>query len=87
MACDYLNVPGLSCYSYTCGIHYAHDYLATSVAVEWIFSCGRLLLSYIRNHLSGESTHALLCLGAWSHMGFMADEDLKAAVELEDVDN
>jgi hypothetical protein len=86
MARDYLNVPGLSCYSYTCDIHYANNYLATSVAVERIFSRGRLLLSYIRNRLSGESTRALLCLGAWSHMGFMDDEDLKAAAELEDVD-
>ncbi|KAJ8587491.1 hypothetical protein M405DRAFT_821548, partial [Rhizopogon salebrosus TDB-379] len=40
---------------------------ATSVDVEHLFSCGRLPLSRARSRLSSQSTHALLCLGAWNH--------------------
>ncbi|RDB24033.1 hypothetical protein Hypma_008879 [Hypsizygus marmoreus] len=37
---------------------------ATSVDVERLFSCGRLLLSHIQSQLSTTSTWALLCLGS-----------------------
>jgi hypothetical protein len=55
---------------------------ATSVDVERTFSQGRLLLSHIRNRLSVQSTRALLCLGVWSLMGYVKDNDLKAATVL-----
>ncbi|EMD30321.1 hypothetical protein CERSUDRAFT_38165, partial [Gelatoporia subvermispora B] len=57
----------------------ALDYLilsATSVAVERIFSRGRLLLSHIRNGLSGESVRALLCLGEWYRHGLLKDKHI-----------
>jgi hypothetical protein len=57
----------------------------TSVDVERVFSQGRLLLPYIRNRLSSESTRALLCLGDWSRHGLVKDADIKAAAILPDV--
>ena len=56
-----------------------------SVAVERVFSKGRLLLSHIRNRLSAQSTRALLCLGAWSKLGFVDIDDLNLAASLPDV--
>ena len=32
------------------------------------------------------STHALLCLGSWSHLGLVRDEDLEAVVNLNEVE-
>jgi len=58
---------------------------ATSVAVEHVFSQGRLVLPYIRNRLSAQSTRALLCLGDWSLRGLVKDGDVKAAAVLPDV--
>ncbi|KDQ56487.1 hypothetical protein JAAARDRAFT_132812, partial [Jaapia argillacea MUCL 33604] len=68
--------------------HMALDYLsvpATSVDVERIFSCGRLLLSHVRNRLSAQSTRAVLCLGVWSLMGMVKDEDISKVVVMADV--
>ena len=50
------------------------------------------MLSHIRNRLSVQSTGALLCLGVWSQMGYVRDQDIKAAtilpeVELEEVED
>jgi hypothetical protein len=56
-------------------------YSATSIFIEWIFSCSHLVLSPVRNRLSAQSTHALLCLRSWSLLGMVKDEDvLKVAV-------
>lgn len=57
----------------------------TSVDVERVFSQGRLLLPYVCNRLSSESTRALLCLGDWSRRSFVKDGDIKAAAILPDV--
>jgi len=57
----------------------------TSVDVERVFSQGCLLLPYVRNRLSSESTCALLCLGNWSRRGFVKDGNIKAAAILPDV--
>ena len=62
------------------------SYLATSVDVEQTFSQGRLLLSHIHNRLSVQSTQALLCLGVWSEMGYVRDQDVKAATILPEVE-
>jgi hypothetical protein len=53
-----------------------HGVSATSTDVERVFSCGRLVLPHIRNRLSAQSTRAVLCLGAWSLMGFVKDSDI-----------
>jgi hypothetical protein len=56
--------------------------LATSVDVERVFSYGGLLVSYIRNRLSAQTTRALLCLGQWSLLGFIHDNDVLKVTQL-----
>jgi hypothetical protein len=57
---------------------------ATSTEVEHVFSCGCLLLSHIRNWLSSQSTHAVLCLGYWSQLGLVEDEDVLQVTMMEE---
>lgn len=59
---------------------------ATSVDVERVFSKGRLVLSHVRNGLSIQSTRALLCLGTWSKMNLVKDNDVMKAARLPDVE-
>jgi hypothetical protein len=59
------------------------------VEVEHVFSKGCLVLSHVRNQLSVQLTQALLCLGAWSRLGFVNSSDIKEATllpENRDVD-
>ncbi|RXW14793.1 hypothetical protein EST38_g11056 [Candolleomyces aberdarensis] len=68
----------------------ARDYLtipATSVSVECVFSKGRLIISHIQNRLSGQSTRALLCLGAWTKQNLVKNSDLIEASKLPEVDD
>jgi len=65
--------------------HRPHPVLATSTDVECVFSKGRLVLSHICNWLSVTSTHALMCLGAWSKLGLVHDADIKVAAILPDI--
>jgi hypothetical protein len=44
-----------------------------------------LLLPYVRNQLSSESTRALLCVGEWSRRSIVRDSDIKAAAILPNV--
>jgi hypothetical protein len=46
--------------------------------VERVFSQGRIILSHLRNRLSVQSTRALMCLGEWSLLGFVKDQDIFA---------
>ena len=59
--------------------------LATSVDVERVFSQGHIVLSHLRSRLSVQSTWALMCLGVWSHLGYVKDSDIKAVVILPEV--
>ncbi|KAF7795824.1 hypothetical protein EIP86_006991 [Pleurotus ostreatoroseus] len=59
---------------------------ATSVSVERVFGRGRLL-SHVRNRTSAESARALLCVGEWTRLGLVKDEDIKAATRLPPVDS
>ncbi|KIL55688.1 hypothetical protein M378DRAFT_90563, partial [Amanita muscaria Koide BX008] len=66
----------------------ALDYLtipATSVDVERLFSWGRILLSHLRNRMSAQTSRALLCLGNWSLLDIVKDEDVKKVANLEDI--
>jgi hypothetical protein len=60
--------------------------LATSVNVERIFSKGRILLSHLRSRLSVQSTRALMCVGEWSQLGYVKDNDIRAAATLPEVE-
>lgn len=67
----------------------AVDYLsipATSVDVECVFSKGRVLLSHVCSCLSVQSTHALMCVRAWSLLGFVKDVDVRAVTALPEIE-
>ena len=51
-----------------------------------MFSRGRLILPYVRNRLSAQSTRAILCLGSWSLAGYVEADDVKEAAEMSEVD-
>lgn len=53
--------------------------------VEHVFSRGHLLLPHVRNRLSAQMTRALMCLGDWSVLGFVEDEDVLAVAHLPEV--
>ena len=80
MALDYLSIPGKTYYYCKLGssTECRRAVLATSVHVEHVFSQGHILLSHICSHLSVQSTHALMCLGVWSSMGYVLNSDIKA---------
>lgn len=40
------------------------------------------MLSHLRSRLSVQSTRALMCLGEWSRMGFVKDNDVRAATSM-----
>jgi hypothetical protein len=66
----------------------ALDYLsipATSVDVERVFSRGRLILSHVRSRLSVQSTRALICVGSWSRLGLVKNEDVMSAAMLANI--
>ncbi|KAJ7704258.1 hypothetical protein B0H16DRAFT_1828528 [Mycena metata] len=60
--------------------------LATSVYVERQFSRGRLLISSIRNRLTGETGRMLMCLGCWSQQGFVDSDDISAVAKMPDIE-
>lgn len=59
---------------------------ATSVEVERLFSCGRLILSHTCSCFSVQSTHDLLCVGSWSLAGLVLDEDMEAMAMLNEIE-
>jgi hypothetical protein len=61
-------------------------YPATSVDVERVFSCGRILLHHTRNRLSMQSTRATLCLGQWHDFKIIDSEDVLPVAKLPDIE-
>lgn len=79
MALDYLSIPGKR------SIYFEFDYspniiLATSTAVERVFSQGRQLLYFTRNRLSPAMIRASLCFGDWSRKDLICMSDIISAV-------
>ena len=60
--------------------------LATSVNVERVFSMGRIVLLHLHSRLSVQSTRALMMVGAWSRLGYVKDNDVKAVTILPEVE-
>ncbi|KAF5340854.1 hypothetical protein D9758_016602 [Tetrapyrgos nigripes] len=74
--------------TFPCLYRMALDYLtisATSTDVEWHFSRGRLLPPYVRNRLKAQTMWSLMCLGQWSPLGMIHDDDIKAVVLLDKI--
>ena len=59
---------------------------ATSIDVECVFSCGRLLLSHVCSRLSTQSVCALICLGVWRLMGMVKVGDVEAVAMMADIE-
>ena len=59
--------------------------IATTVDVERVFSCGRLVLPYVRSRLAVQSTCASLCVGLWSSQGQVRDSDIRAALGADEI--
>jgi hypothetical protein len=59
--------------------------LVTTVDVERVFSCGRLILPHVHNRLAVQSTHTSLCVGIWSSLGLIKDGDIKMSLGKDDV--
>ena len=55
--------------------------VATSTAVEHVFSQGHQLFSFTRNHLHASSIRAFLCLGSWGCNDLIFFKDVLAAVK------
>lgn len=87
MAIDYLTIPGKQ-HPLSLILQCTHliDTVATSVDVERLFSKGRLVLSHVRNRLSAESTRASLCVGSWSRLGLVRNQDVLAEALKDDVE-
>jgi hypothetical protein len=49
-------------------------------------SRGRLILSHTRSRLSAQTTHSVLCLGSWCHLGLVKDCDLDDVAKLQELD-
>lgn len=88
MGLDYATIPGESACIDSCSdlALTARTLLATAVDVERTFSRGRLLLSHVRSQLSAQTTRALLCVGEWSRLDLLREENLKPAAALPDID-
>ncbi|KIP01144.1 hypothetical protein PHLGIDRAFT_57698, partial [Phlebiopsis gigantea 11061_1 CR5-6] len=52
-------------------------YLATFVNIKRVFSCGQLILPHIHNSVSAQSIHASLCLGEWSLLRLIKDNNIQ----------
>jgi hypothetical protein len=57
----------------------------TTVDVEHVFSCGRLILPHICNCLAVQSTRVSLCVGLWSLLGLVKDDDIKMSLSIDDI--
>ena len=89
MALDYLSIPGMYHIQFSpCFSIYiiCTTLAATTVDVERVFSKGRILLPHVRNRLSVQSTRALMCVGVWSKLGYVEDEDVKSVTVQAEVD-
>jgi hypothetical protein len=59
--------------------------IATTIDIEHIFSCGHLVLPYVRNHLAIQSTRTSLCVRLWSSQGLVKDTDIKASLGADEI--
>jgi hypothetical protein len=79
MAFDYLSVLGKFPLLFCIETSLMED-LATSTAVERLFSQGRQLLHFTRNRLSPSMIRAFLCLGDWGKKDLVDMPELVSAI-------
>jgi hypothetical protein len=59
--------------------------LATTIDVKQVFSHGHLILLHVHSYLAVQSTHTLLCVGIWSLLGLVKDNESKIARSKDDI--
>jgi hypothetical protein len=85
MALDYLTIPGMSFFIYIFRVlPFVYFFVATSVDVKQVFSCGHLLLLHVRSSLTTQTTRTILCPGCWSLLGLVKDKDVLPVARLPD---
>ena len=84
MVLDYLTIPGKYC-TIISRTTQLTNLLATSIDMEHLFSCGHLIVMHTYSHLLAQTTHTVLCLGAWSQFNLVKTEDTMAVAALRDV--
>jgi hypothetical protein len=62
-------------------LNFNPSFVATSTAVERVFSRGRHLLVFTRNRLSTTSIRKLLCFGSCCQKDLVQDDDIIKGVE------
>ena len=80
MAFDFLSAPG-TCDSVNLFNILLTITLATSTAVERVFSQGCQLLSYTRNRMSPSTIRSILCFGNWSRKDLVYMPELVEALD------
>ncbi|KAF5334089.1 hypothetical protein D9758_018506 [Tetrapyrgos nigripes] len=86
MALDYLTIPGaLTTVTLFNKSNLTFHCQQQSTDVERHFSQGRLLLPYVCNRLKAQTTRSLMCLGQWSPLGMIHNDDIKAVVLLDEI--
>lgn len=81
MAFDYLSIPGLfNSFHFESSMQLTESFLATSTAVERVFSQGRQVLHFTRNRLSPATIRGLMCFGNWCRKGLVRMSDVVDAV-------
>jgi hypothetical protein len=61
--------------------------VGSTVDVERVFSCGCIILSYLRNRLKVQTVRSILCVGEWSRAGLLKDKDMQGWLKgLKDTD-
>ena len=81
MALDYLSIPGKQSNHILSYMSLIVLLVATSTAVERVFSQGRQLLAFTRNRLHASSVRAFLCMGSWGRNDLIFFEDVLAGVK------
>jgi hypothetical protein len=81
MALDYHSVPCASWFFFNSYLNLNSSFVATSTAVERVFSRGHHLLVFTRNCLSAASIRKLLCFGSWCQKDLVRDDDIIKGVE------
>ena len=80
MALDFLSAPR-KCSLCNLAFFLFIGHIATSTAVERVFSQGRQVLHFTRNRSTPKAVRAFLCLGSWSRCGLITVEDIVKAVK------
>jgi hypothetical protein len=80
MALNYHTIPGVFvAFNFRCATN-LFFLSATLVNIKHVFSQGHIVLSHLQSCLSVQLTQALMCIGAWSCLRFVEDNNIMDVV-------